>query len=150
MAPKDQSPADLTLRRYRDLLEKDKVTPEMLDHLGMSKEELNQFVKKFESAPKRDPGAAREIDVKPTNTPGLDPNLNLPAINPGTSVSTSTMRDRGGISRDAARDNVEALRYLPPNELKAGFDAYRNSLQRSKTTAPARRNAAPSAPSPAK
>ncbi len=143
VAPNDQPQTDLTLRRYRDLLDKDQVTPELLNVIGMSKEELNQFVKKYEQKAKTDPIPGREVEVKPGKTPGLDPNIKLPGIDPGISSSTQVVRDRGGIARDTTRNVVEAQRFAPPQELRAGFDAYRNSLSRSKVVSPSRRGASP-------
>lgn len=146
VAPKDQAQTDLTIRRVRDLLEKDQVTPELLNDIGMTKEELNQFVKKYEKAPKPEATPDREIEVKPGQTPALDPNTKLPSIEPGVSSNTQVIRDRGGIARDSARNVMEAQRFVPPPELRSGFDAYRNSLSRSKAVSPARRGAFASPP----
>jgi len=113
----------------------------MEKELGMSKEELNQFVKKFEKAPKAEPGPGREIEAKPGKPQAVDPNRKLPDLNPGTSVSARTIRDRGGMVQDDVRGNNEGIRFTPPPELRAGFDAYKNSLSRSKTLNPTRRPA---------
>ena len=53
------------------------------------------------------------------------------------------IRDRGSMVQDTVRGNIEGVRFVPPPELRAGFDAYSNSLSRSKAlNPPARRPAA--------
>ena len=128
----------------KDLLKNDQVTPDMLKDLGMnSKEELNQFVKKFEKAPKSEPGAGREIDVKPGKERAVDPNRKLPDLNLGARTDTTTIRNRGGYVQDTLRGNNEGVRFDPPPELRAGFNAYRKSLSRTKAATPPPRPAAP-------
>jgi hypothetical protein len=116
----------------------------MLKDLGMSsKEELNQFVEKFTKAPKAEPGAGREIEVKPGKAQAIDPSRKLPDLNPNATVSTKTMRDRGAVVQDTVRGNNEGVRFVPPPELKEGFDAYRSSLSRSRAVNPTRRPEGP-------
>ncbi len=102
----------------------------------MSKEELNQFVKKFEKPPAGPSGQGRDIDVKLKPGEKLDPDAKLPELKTPVSVSSQVARDRGSIMRDTARNNTEALRSGPPPELKAGWDAYRKSMSTPKTHRP--------------
>ena len=148
VAPDTQPQSDLVLRKVQDMLDKGQITPEMEQSLGMSKEELNQFVKKFEKAPKADPGQGRDIEVKPgRGGPQLDPNRTLPDLNPSATVGTKQMRERGTMVQDTVRGNNEGMRIDIPRELRAGFDAYRGTLSKSKTLNPVRRpNAADSNP----
>ena len=139
VAPKGLPPGELSLRKIRDLIDKDQVPPDLLKDMNMSKEELNQFVKKFEKPPAGPSGPGREVDVKLKPGEKLDPNAKLPELKTTYSVSSQTGRDRGTAVRDTARNNVEALRSPPPVELRSGFDAYRNSLSRSRTLKPIRR-----------
>jgi hypothetical protein len=142
VAPKNQPQSNLVIRELKDLIKDDKITPEMLKDMNMgSKEELNQFVEKFEKAPKSKPGPGREVEVKPGKPQAVDPNRRLPELIPGSTVSTKMMRDKGAYVQDNVRGLNEGARLEPPPELRARIDAYRNSLSRSKTLNPTRRPA---------
>jgi hypothetical protein len=145
VAPKNQPQTELVLRKLQDLIKNDQVTPEMLKDAGMSKEELNQFVEKFSKAPKAEPGAGREIDVKPGKPQTIAPDRKVPDLNPNAAVSAETIRQRGGVVQDTERNNNEGIRFVPPPELRARFNGFRNTLSRPRTGAPARK-AAPAAP----
>jgi hypothetical protein len=114
------------------LLKENKVTPELEKDLGMSKEQLDQFVKKFEKAPKTAAGGGREIDVKPGTPQEIDPNRKLPELTTGATASTKQMRERGSFVQDTLRGNNEGVRFEPPPEYRAGFDAFKSSLLRSR------------------
>jgi hypothetical protein len=140
VAPENQSQSGLVLRKIQDMLRNGEITPAMEESLGMSKEELNQFVTKFQKAPKAEPGPGREIEVTPGKAaPTIDPKRSLPDLNPQASVSTKQMRDKGMVVQDNVRGNSEGMRIEPPSELKAGFNAYRSTLSKSKAVSPARR-----------
>ena len=144
VAPKNQPQSELVLRKLKDLIKNDKVTPEMLKDLGMnSKEELNQFVTKFDKAPKSTPGPGREIEVKPGKPEAVDPNRQAPRPDPRARRSArKTIRDRGQLCPGQRPRQQRGDPRSPPPELRAGVDAYRNSLARSKTLNPTRRPAA--------
>jgi hypothetical protein len=115
----------------------------MLKDFGMSsKDELNQFVTKFDKAPKAAPGAGREIEVKPGKSQAVNPSTKLPDLAPNHSVSSKVIRERGGISQDSLRGNNETTRFAVPKEFEPGFNAFKNSLNRSKTLNPSRAAAA--------
>lgn len=134
VAPANQPQSDLVLRKLQDVIKNDQVTPEMLQDLGMSsKEELNQFVEKFGGAPKRPTGEGREIEVKPGQSKPVVPDRPLPDLNPGSTISSQTVRDRGGVAQDDIRENNEGVRFEPPPELRAKFNAFRSSATRNRT-----------------
>jgi hypothetical protein len=126
------------LRKLDDLLRNNQVTPELEQATGMSREEMEQFVTKFKKPPKSQPGAGQEIPVKPGQAPKFDPNRALPDLNPGASVSSRNVRDRGSVARDDFRDNLEGTRFLAPREILPWVEAYRNTLSRSKVVSPPR------------
>lgn len=135
VAPQDQPKSDRVIGRLRDILKNDQVTPELLRDLNMgSKEELEQFVDKFTKAPQADPGSARDIKAAPGKAQAIDPNRTLPDLTPGAEVSSQAVRNRGGVIQDTVRGNKEGVRFVPPPELRAGFEAYTNSLARPRTS----------------
>jgi hypothetical protein len=130
VAPSNQPQSELTLRQVRDMLKSDQVPDELLKETGMSKEELNQFVKKFEKAPKAEPGEGREIEAKPGKPQAVDPNLKTTDLNPSTRVNSSTLREGRTVTEDSLRGNNEGARFVPPAEIRARYEAYRKSLAR--------------------
>ncbi|GAC1471173.1 MAG: hypothetical protein NVSMB9_17010 [Isosphaeraceae bacterium] len=139
VAPANQSQSQLVLRQLKDLVQKDEVTPDIMDALGVkSKEELNQFITKFEGAPKSRPGEGREVKVTPEPAQGAPKDQKFTDLNPSTQASTKTMRERGQFVQDTLRGNNEGVRFVPPPEIRAGFDAYRESLARSRSSSPSR------------
>ena len=147
----DKPQPELVLRKLRDLLDKNQVTPELEKETGMSREDMEQFVKKFEKGAAKkaiDPGA--ELKAKPEGDAVMKPRTNLPGISNSARLDTKTLRDRGAVTRDQMRDNAESIRFLPPREYGASFEAYKNTLGRSRTLNPARpaRRQSP-APAPA-
>ena len=51
-------------------------------------------------------------------------------LNPTAEANSQTVRDRGGVIQDNVRGNKEGVRFVPPPELRAGFEGYKNSLAR--------------------
>jgi hypothetical protein len=104
----------------------------------MKPEEMEQFVRKYKPPGKREAGPGREIQVNPTESKKLNSKRVVPDLNPTVRPSTRTIRNRGGVTQDNVRDNVEGTKFVVPLEIKTGFDAYRSSLSRSKTLNPPR------------
>jgi hypothetical protein len=131
------------LRKLRDLVDDNKITPEMLKDMGMSsKEELDQFVQRFAKGTAKPPAReGQEIEATPGKTQEIDPKRRLPDLNPTATMNTEIIRNRGGIPRDTIRGNNQGVRFVPPPELRAGFDAYRSSLSRSRAGAAPRASA---------
>jgi hypothetical protein len=133
--------SELVLRKLDDLLKNDKVTPEMEQQTGMSRGEMEQFVKKFQKPKDAAAGPGRELTVKPGQAqPGVA-GSNVPALDPKTSFNRRSTVSTKGLPQDAVQGNVQGARSQAPLELRSRVQAYRNSLSR--PTAPARATAAP-------
>jgi hypothetical protein len=144
VAPKGQPQSDLSLRKLTDVLRDEQSTKELQDRTGLTREQLEQFARKFEK-PKAGPaGPGREIEVKPGDQTPAKPAANLPGVSRTTRFSTSSIRERGFMPQDNIRDNVEGLRFQPPPELRAKWQNYQRTLGKSAVTAP-KRTAAPNA-----
>jgi hypothetical protein len=134
VAPKGQSQSDLVLRAVKDLLAKDAVTPDLEKETGMTREQMEQFVKKYEKGKSEPAGPGREIEVKPGDRGSNDkPSANLPGIDSRSRFSTKNLKDRGTMSRDDMRNNVEGIRFTPPPEFRAKIEGYKSTLARSRS-----------------
>ncbi len=107
----------------------------------MSKEELNQFVQKFDKAPKGPVAPGREIEVKPGKTEALDPNRRVSDLNSSTKLNTRTVQNRGVVPDDNLRGNQEGAKFEAPDALKARFEAYKKGTARQRSTRAAPRPA---------
>ncbi len=135
MAPDSQPP--LVIQRLQDLLKDDKFTPDVEKKLGMSKEEAEQFVKKYEKREQPGPaGPGRTIDVKPEKEKVIDPNRKAPKLNTNPTVSNRNQRQGGTILQDTMSGLSEGGKSAPPPELSKRFEAYKKSLSNSKVVAP--------------
>ncbi|WP_020466405.1 hypothetical protein [Singulisphaera acidiphila] len=133
----DVPQTDLVLNKLEDLLKRNQVTPELEQATGMSRDEMEQFVKKFKKPDKAAPaGPGREIQVKPGVDRTLDPNRTLSDLNPNARLGNRTERARGSVAQDDIRDNIQGARFEVPRELRPGFEAFKSSLSRSKTHRP--------------
>ena len=95
----DVPKSDLVLRKLQDLLKDDKFTPNVEKQLGMTKDEAEQFVKKFEKPEQPEPvGPGREIKAKPGEEKVFDPNRKAPEFNTSATSATRTT-GRGARSR---------------------------------------------------
>ena len=139
VAPKTVTPP-LILRKVKDLLEKGEVTPEVEKAVGMNRTEMKQFVEKFEKAPQTPTREGKEFELDPADAKAkpFDPNRTLPDLNPTATINSDTIRKRGGVIQDQQRGLNEGIRFQPPAELRAGFEAYKKSLSkpRSMKTSP--------------
>jgi hypothetical protein len=137
VAPRNQRQTQRVLRRLRDLIDKDQVPREVLAALDMrSKEELDQFLTRFEKAPQSRPGPGRTIESRPGVLPASPPDSLAPAPVINATAGIKSLRHRGAFVDDAIRGNLEGTRFILPPELRAGFDAYRLARGRSKTPNP--------------
>ena len=137
----DQPGSELVLRKLQDMLKDDQATSKLEKETGMSREEMEQFVKKFTKAPKAEPTDGRKIEIKPGEVRPSAPDTAQPPLSPGARFSTQSLRDKGAVVQDQARDNIEANRFAPPREVLPGFEAYTKTLSRAKTPAPVRSGA---------
>jgi len=135
VAPRNQDQSDLVLRTIKDLLENDAVTPDLEDATGMTKAEMEQFVKKYERVETEPAGPGREIEVTPGESgEGAGPSAGLPPL-PNHARTTRNITDRGSMPQDDARGNIEGFRFAPPAEFRGRVESYKNALSRSRPSA---------------
>jgi len=132
VAPQNQDQSELVLRTIKDLLEQDAVTPDLENATGMTKAEMEQFVKKYERVETEPAGPGRDIEVKPGKA-GEDagPSTGLPPL-PNHARTTRNITNRGSLPQDEARGNIEGLRFAPPAEFRGRVESYKNALSRSR------------------
>ncbi len=134
----------LALRKIQDLLKDDKFTPNVEKQLGMTRDEAEQFIKRFEK--KEQPGTAgpaRELKVKPGEEKVFDPTRKAPEFNSAATVSRSTNRPGSSIPQDNISGMNEGFKSTPPPEIRRQFRAYKESLSGSKVIAPSQGNPSP-------
>ncbi len=139
----------MVLRTVKDLLAKDAVTPDLEKETGMTREQMEQFVKKYEAAKSAPAGPGREITVKPGDREATDkPSANLPGFGRQERFSSKNQKDRGQTVHDDTKDNIEGISFKPPPEFRSKFEGYRTSLARTRS-ASANRAAPPRTTAPA-
>jgi hypothetical protein len=137
VAPTGQSQTDMVLRTIKDLIAKDAVTPELEKDTGMSRAQMEQFVRDYEKKKSAPAGPGRDIQVKPGTRDGADkPAANLQGINLKSRSSTRNRTDRDKMGRDDARNNIEGIRFTAPPEFRSKVEGYKSILSRSRTGAP--------------
>jgi len=126
----------MVLRTIKDLIAKDAVTPELEKDTGMSRAQMEQFVKDYEKTKSAPAGPGRDIQVKPGERNGADkPAANLSGINPKSRASTRNSTDRGKLGHDETRNNIEGIRFTAPPEFRSKVEGYKSILSRSRTGA---------------
>jgi hypothetical protein len=131
-----QPQSDLVLNKLRDILDKNEVTPDLEKDMGMSRTEMEQFVKRFEKKQAEAAGAGRNIEIKRGDpSAGAKPSKDLTGIDRKTSFSTRTTRDANTMTKDQDRGNVEGIRFQVPPELRGKFEGYVKQVTRSKGAA---------------
>jgi hypothetical protein len=136
VAPRNQPQSDLVLRTVRDLLDKQADTSDLEAATGMSRSEMEQFVKQYEKVKSAPAGEGREIEVQP-GASGEDAraSADLPGLG-NHSISTRAIKDRGNIPQDQIRDNQEGVRFAPPPEFRGKVEGYKNAVSRSRPSKP--------------
>jgi hypothetical protein len=138
-----QSQSDLVLRTVKDLLAKDAVTPDLEKETGMTREQMEHFVKKYEGVKSAPAGPGREIQFKPGQHDAADrPSANLPGIDRNSRYSTRNLKERGTMPHDDVHNMLEGIRFAPPPELRSKFENYKSKLARSRTGSSSRPTAA--------
>ncbi len=147
VAPRDIPQSELSLRNVQDLLKDPEAAKKLSDELGLSPDQIEQFVQKYnkDKAPKAAARPGEAIQVKPGANRSVAPNSALPGLDPGANLSTKMLRERGAVPTDDVRNNIETTRFIAPPEVQRGFEAYQSTLNRSRTLNPTR-----TAPAPAK
>ncbi|MDG3005170.1 hypothetical protein [Paludisphaera mucosa] len=132
------------LRTIRDLLDKKTDTSELEAETGMSRTEMEQFVKQYEKLKSEPAGPGREIEIKPGQSgEGVRAEPGLPGLGDRARSSSKTIKERGATAQDEIRDNQEGIRFAPPAEFRGKVEGYKNALSR-RPGSPAR----PSRPAP--
>jgi len=131
-----QPQSDLVLKKLRDVLDRNEVTPDLEKDMGMSRSEMEQFVKKFEKRRAEEVGQGRNIEIKRSDdSTGAMPSRGLTGINPKSSFSTRSTRDGSAMVKDDVRGNIEGVRVQVPSELRGKYEGYINRLSRSRNAA---------------
>jgi hypothetical protein len=115
------------LRKIHEILDDPTKAKQLEEETGMSRDELQQFVKKFEQAPKAQPGEGGTIDVKPGENKTLEPRK-LDGQLPSATVSSRSQRGPNVVPQDAAGGLSEGLRTAVPAEYQSRYEAYRTSI----------------------
>jgi hypothetical protein len=111
----------------------------------MSKEEAEQFVKKFEKREQPGPaGPGRTIQVKPEKEKVYDKNRPAPKSDLKVNASDRITRQGTTIPQDNLSGLSEGGKSAPPPDLRRQFEAYKKSLANTKTARPS------GSPAPAK
>ncbi len=135
--------SDLVLRKIQDLIKDDKFTPDVERQTGMTRDEAEQFVKKFTKKAQPDvAGPGREIKARPGQEKAFDANRKAPEFETKATVSNRNERSGTSLQQDNLSGLTTGVRTTPPPELRRHVEAYRRSLGRS---GPA---TTPSAPAP--
>jgi hypothetical protein len=141
IAPEGQAQTEMVLRTIKDLLAKDAVTPDLEKATGMSRQQMEQFVKKYEAVKSPPAGPGREIAIKPgEQETGDRPAANLPGIDRQSRFSTKNAKNRGEAPKDDARKNLEGIRFTPPPEYRSKFDSYKSTLAKPRRSTSAGRS----------
>ncbi len=142
VAPDSGRPqTDLVLRKLKDVLEngKDNDVKQLEEATGMSRQEIEQFVEKFQkpkdTGPSRDPG---QIEGKLGEPQRLDPNRKLPDQIRSPLVSGRGQRGPGSVVQDSLQDQTQGVRTQAPAQIRSRFEAYQSSISRSPAARPSK------------
>jgi hypothetical protein len=125
----------LVLRTLEDLLRSNQVGPELERDSGMSREQMEQVVTRFQRRRNAAPGQGRAVEVEPGDERAFhDEPASIP-LERGTVGSLAT-RLGANVVDDQQGDIVEGSRFVVPSELRSRFEAYKSSLSRSTATRP--------------
>jgi hypothetical protein len=145
VAPRNIPQSEFTYRNVQDLLKDPDAAKRLSEETGMSPDQIEQFVQRY-NKDKMPKGAARpgeDIQVKPGASRPVAPDSTLPGLDPRTHFSTKSLRDAGAVVQDDARNNFETTRFMVPPEIRSGFEAYKSASSRSRTLNPATNAPAP-------
>jgi hypothetical protein len=146
VAPRGQPQSDLVLGKLSDALKDDQAAKDLENRTGLTREQLEQFAKKYEK-PKSGPvEPGRQIEVKPGEATPAKPGENLPGFDKTQRMDSKSIRERGTMPQDTVRNMQQGISFEPPPEWRGKVAGYKSKLARSQVM-PTRR-AAP-APAPA-
>ncbi len=128
VAPEGQQQSDLNLKKIHELLNDPAALKDLEQREGITRSDIEQFVRKYEKVASPPAGPGREIKVKPGDEKPALPSKDLPDLDPSLKISSRTRTDRGSMPQDQVANNVEDLRLPPPPELRGKLTDYNNSL----------------------
>jgi hypothetical protein len=131
----DVAQVALVLRKLEDLLRSNQVGPELERESGMSRVQMEQFVTRFKRLRNAAPGPGRTVEVEPGHERAFHDEPTSIALDWGTIGNLAT-RLPANVVDDQQRDNVEAIRFVVPSELRSAFEAYKSSMSYSIPTRP--------------
>jgi hypothetical protein len=125
------------LNRLRQMVEKDEITKDVEQATGLSREEIDQFVRRYEAPTEdlrnRDQQGSDEIVTGPGGD-DREKRVTLPGETPDGKVLSRTGRNAGMVQDDEIRGNLEGARSRVPSALRARFEAYQKGLSKSPAT----------------
>ena len=127
------SKPELVLRELKDLIANGQDLSKIEESTGLSRDQIEQFVKKFEKSKREPSGEGRSVNADIGNDPGIDPDRKLDSRVTGPVVSGRGNRGPGAVSQDLMRDQNQGNRSQAPAEIRSRFEAYQSSISRSKT-----------------
>ncbi len=101
---------------------------ELEDATGVTREQVEQFAKKYEKVASAPAGPGRDINVKPGEQTPAQPSADLPGLKPSTRFNSKNIRNRGTQPQDEIHDHAEGIRFEPPPEWRAKYEGFRNRL----------------------
>jgi hypothetical protein len=142
VAPEGQAQTGLFLKKLHEALQDDAKAKELEKDTGFSREQLEQFTRKYEKVASAPGGPGRDINLKGDDQKAAaQPSANLPGLSASTPFSSQSRRGGNTGAQDEIRGNVEGARDQPPPEMRGKWEGYQNKL--AKVTAPPKRAPAP-------
>ncbi len=130
VAPANQPQSNLNLRTLHEAMQDDAKAKQLEDATGYTREQIEQFARRYEKVKSAPAGPGRNIDLKGADQTDAKPSGSFPGLDPSTRFSTKNRRDRGTAPQDQIRDNLEGIRLEPPPEWRGKFEGYKNKLAR--------------------
>jgi hypothetical protein len=128
LAPDGQPQSNLNLRTLNEALQDDARAKQLEKDTGLSREQLEQFSKRYEKVKSAPAGPGRNIDLKGGEQTDAKPSANLSGLESSTRFNTANRRGRGTAPQDQVRDNLEGARFQPPPEFRGKYEGFKNKL----------------------
>ena len=129
------SKPELVLRELKDLINSGQDLSKIEESTGLSRDQIEQFVKKFEKPEREAAGEGRAVNSDQGNDQAVSPDRKLDSRVNQPLVSGRGNRGPGAVVQDTMRDQTQGLRSQAPAEIRSRFEAYQSSISRSKTKA---------------
>ncbi len=121
------------MNRLKQMVEKNEITKDIEQATGLSREEIDQFVRKYEAPTEdrraRQPQESGEIVTGPGGE-DRERRVTLPGETPDGKVLSRSGRGSGMVKDDEMRGNLEGARSRVPAALRARVEAYQRALSR--------------------